>query len=237
MSGISPRKILLLDDDRATHVIVKGVLDKGQVLISCFTLSEALTFLDQDELPALAIIDRMLPDGDGLTLCTKMRSEEHTKEIPIIFLSSKDSETDKVGGLFAGADDYICKPVGSLELKARILARLRSISKKIVAGGLSVDLASHRAYAEVDGIKQEIELTRIEFKVLVTLMQSPDRVFSRDRLLTDVWGPSSHVSDRVVDTHLSHLRKKLIGTGIKIDAIRGEGYRLLLDRSSKTQAA
>ena len=237
MSGAFPRTILLLDDDKTTHVMVKGILDKSQALVSCFTIAEATGFLSHNEIPALAIIDRVLPDGDGLAFCTKMRSEERTKEVPVIFLSSKDSETDKVGGLFAGADDYICKPVGPLELKARILARLRLISKKVVAGNLFVDLASHRVYVGDGDVPREVDLTRIEFKMLVTLIQSLDRVFSRDQLLTAVWGPSAHVSDRVVDTHLSHLRKKLGGSGIKIEAIRGEGYRLFLDITVKSQAA
>lgn len=227
--------ILLVDDDPTTHSIIKGVLDKGMKLVSCYSIAEATAHIESGETPALAIIDRMLPDGDGLDFCTKIRSIERMSEIPVIFFSGKGTETDKVGGLFAGADDYICKPVGALELKARIHARLKSSSKKIVIGALTINLSAHRAFVEVAGALKEIDLTRLEFKMLVTLIQSPDQVFSRDQLLTAVWGANAHLSDRVVDTHLSNLRKKIAGAGVRFEAIRGEGYRLLVD--IKSQAA
>lgn len=231
------RKILLVDDDQMTHVIVRGVLDTEVELKSFYTLADALHSLETEEPPLLAIIDRSLPDGDGLSICTKMRSDARLVDVAIIFLSSKDTETDKVGGLFAGADDYITKPVSPLELKARIQARLRSHSKKLLVGNLLIDLATHRAYLTGRGTPQPIDLTRIEFKLLITLVQAIDRVFSREQLLLSVWGSETNLNDRVVDTHLSHLRKKIVGAEVAIEALRGEGYRLSKVAGGKNQAA
>lgn len=231
------RKIFLIDDDPVTHAVVKGVLESDMTLVSSYSLSEANSKLETDGLPSLVIIDRMLPDGDGLILCTKMRSEERLREIPIVFLSSKTTETDKVGGLFAGADDYIGKPVSPLELKARIQARLRPMSKKLVFGKLIMDLSSHRTFIQEDSTQKEIDLTRIEFKMLTILVQSPERVFSRELLLSTIWGTGSNLSDRVVDTHMSHLRKKIIGSEVTLVALRGEGYRVSLHSDSKFHAA
>lgn len=219
------RLVFLIDDDEITHALVKGAIDQDLSLISAYSLAEANKLLDQDVKPEIVIIDRVLPDGDGLAICSKLRAHPQLKDVPIIFFSSQGGEMDKVGGLFAGADDYISKPVSPLELKARIQARLRAKSRLISVGKLSLDLTSHRVF--LDG--NEIDLTRIEFKILVTLAENLDRVFSRDHLLSAVWGATSNVTDRVVDTHLSHLRKKLSGAGVKIEALRGEGYRLVLN--------
>lgn len=231
------KRVLIVDDDPVTHTIVKGVLDATTQFIGFFSLKEAEDYLNSNELPSLVIIDRVLPDGDGLNLCAKIRSDSRLQEIPIIFLSSKIDETDKVGGLFAGADDYVCKPVSPLELKARIQARLRSKSQKIRLGNLVIELATHRVFQDFSGKLLELELTRIEFKMLILMAKFPDRIFSRDAILTGVWGLDAHVSDRVVDTHISHLRKKILQAGVAVQAIRGEGYKMIADKDKKNQAA
>jgi DNA-binding response OmpR family regulator len=232
------RRVLLIDDDLVTHTIVKGVINNDLDFSGCFTLAEAEDWLLKNNPPHLFIIDRVLPDGDGLSICSTIRSNERLREVPIIFLSSKSSETDKVGGLYAGADDYISKPVSPLELKARIQARLRSFSNKLNVGKLSIDLGTHRVILEeVNDLKTEIELTRIEFKLLVALSGSPDRIFSRDQLMSQAWGSTTHISDRVIDAHLSHLRKKILKSGLLIESVRGEGYRLYLSSGKKNQAA
>lgn len=229
------RQILLIDDDAITHTIVKGIVKDDFSLVGCYSLSEATSYFDKGGIPHLVIIDRMLPDGDGIALCSKMRADPRLSSVPIIFLSSLKSETDKVSGLFAGADDYVSKPCSVLELKARIHARLRTDQSRIAFGLITVDLASHRTFIQNGSSQTELELTRKEFKLLITLMQSPDQIFSRDQLLTRVWGDDTNVSDRVVDTSMSHLRKKISGAGVSIEALRGEGYRLVLN--SKAQAA
>lgn len=220
------KQVLLIDDDQLIHSLVKGSIQNEYTLISCYSLAEAEKLLESSEPPSIILIDRMLPDGDGLSICARIRAIERTKSTPIIFLSGKDSEGDKVSGLFAGADDYVTKPFGPLELKARIQARLRSIPQKLFIAGLEIDLESQRVLT-IDQ-RKEIDLTRIEYKMLVTLAQSLNRVFNRNTLLDKVWGANCNISDRVVDTHLSHLRKKIAGTGIIIESLRGEGYRLRL---------
>jgi DNA-binding response OmpR family regulator len=227
------KDVLLIDDDIITHTMVRSVLTGDLKLVSCYSLAEAESYFDSGNIPILVIIDRRLPDGDGINLCSKMRNSETIMDVPIIFMSGKTEEMDVVGGLFAGADDYICKPVRPLELKARIQARLRVQSKKILLGKLVVDLSSHRAYSQQGVDLVEIDLTRIEFKLLITFMLSPDKVFSRDSLITKVWGINSNLSDRVIDTHISHLRKKIADTSVAIEALRGEGYRIKLEQLSQ----
>lgn len=227
--------IVLIDDDETTHAIVKGVLSKDINLISYFNLKEAMHSLEKDTIPSLVIIDRVLPDGDGIHLCSNMRTIERFKEVPIIFLSGKIDETDVVSGFFAGADDYLKKPVSPLELKARIHARLRIQNMTMALGKITIDVNSHRAFKHAGVNKSEIDLTRIELKLLMTLMRSPERIFTRDALITNVWGGNLNLNDRVIDTHISHLRKKIEGADLKIEALRGEGYRIKLDQ--KNQAA
>lgn len=232
------KKILIVDDDPTTHTVVKGVLINDFNVISCLNISDACAELDKTPPPDLVILDRMLPDGDGLSICTKMRADERLNAIPLIFLSAKLTESDKISGLYAGADDYMIKPFSPSELKARVQARFRMETKKIFIENLVIDINAHRAYIKntENGAQNEIDLTRLEFKLLITLAQSQERLFSREYLINKVWGSATNINDRVVDTHLSHLRKKISQSGVKIEAIRGEGYRLLL-KSKKNQAA
>lgn len=221
-------KILLIDDDPTTHAIVRSSVQGQAELLSTYNLKDAQKFLETESPPDLIIIDRMLPDGDGLNLCGYIKSSDRLQSIPILFLSSKDSESDKVTGLFAGADDYLAKPFGVLELKARIQARLRQSRKTLSVGDLVLDLSGHQAYKMANGKKERIDLTQIEFKLLSVFTQSIDRVYSREQILSKVWGDNCHLSDRVVDTHISHLRKKIGKSGVKLEALRGEGYRMTL---------
>lgn len=233
------KQILLIDDDELTHTIVKGIVINDFEFQGCFNLAQAQEALASDRRPSLVIIDRLLPDGDGLAICSQMRSDERLRDIPIIFLSSKNTETDKVGGLFAGADDYICKPVSPLELKARIQARLRTTEKKLFVANLIIDISAQRVYSENKKEKTliEFDLTRIEFKLLQILARSPERVFTREQLLIETWGQNTNLSDRVVDTHICHLRKKIVSAGVAIQALRNEGYKLSLLENKITQAA
>lgn len=220
------KKILFVDDDEVTHKMVRHSLSGELPVISCFSLAEADKILESETEIAAVIIDRGLPDGDGISLCTRVRGIPHLKSVPIIFLSSASAETDKVGAFFAGADDYVTKPFGLLELKARIQARLRNRGSRLALGNLEINIESQRAsFREGDQVS-ELDLTRTEFKILVTLMQSPDQVFGRESLLDKVWGVGCHVSDRVVDSHVSHLRRKISHTGVLLESLRGEGYRL-----------
>jgi DNA-binding response OmpR family regulator len=227
------KKIILVDDDPMTHHLVQQCLPDDGRLFSFYDVKSGLAALIADSDWALAIIDRILPDGDGLTICAKIRSEKALDRIPILFLSAQDSESDKVAGLFAGADDYVAKPFGLLELKARIMARLRVTAKSLRLGPLAVELDNYRAYVESPpAAPQDLDLTKLEFKMLVMFLKNPDRVHDRHSLLDSVWGKDHHITDRVVDTHVSHLRKKLKAAGLELESLRGEGYRLVYKKAS-----
>ncbi len=233
-------KIILIEDDSITHAIVKHSLNSEYEIIACTTIAEAKKLIASD-LPITAfIVDRYLPDGDGISLCSFIRQTPHRAECPIIFVSSAQSETDKVGAFYAGADDYVTKPFSPLELKARVWVRLRQNKQRLAAGNIQFDLNSHRAfiYDHATLKSNEINLTRIEYLILLTLIKSIDQVFSREHLLEKIWGSQTHVSDRVIDSHISHLRKKISASNLKLESLRKEGYRLSIDlQAAKNHAA
>ena len=175
------------------------------------------------------ILDLMLPDGSGLTLCRDIKSEPSTKHIPVIILTAKTEEVDRVVGFELGADDYVTKPFSVRELILRVKAILkRGVSTEKNTddiedsfGELTINYEEHQAY--ING--QEISLTALEFKLLKHLINRKGRVQTRDQLLEDVWGYSSNVTTRTVDTHIKRLREKLGSVGDHIQTIRGVGYR------------
>ena len=175
------------------------------------------------------ILDLMLPDGSGLTLCRDIKSEPNTKHIPVIILTAKTEEVDRVVGFELGADDYVTKPFSVRELILRVKAILkRGVSTEKNTddiedsfGELTINYEEHQAY--ING--QEISLTALEFKLLKHLINRKGRVQTRDQLLEDVWGYSSNVTTRTVDTHIKRLREKLGSVGDHIQTIRGVGYR------------
>lgn len=220
------RSVLLVDDDPVTQTAVSYSLPDGFTLLTASSIKAAEEIYSTNANIALVILDRMLPDGDGLNFCTRIRAQSPTNPIPIFFLSSKSSEMDKVSSLFAGGDDYITKPFSPLELKARIMSRLRLKTHLLRIGNLSLDLSSQKALLESEDKPETIELTRIEFKILSLLAGQGDRVVSRNEILEAVWGQNLSVTDRVIDTHISHLRKKLVRCQIEIEGLRSEGYRI-----------
>ena len=175
------------------------------------------------------ILDLMLPDGSGLTLCRDIKSEPNTKHIPVIILTAKTEEVDRVVGFELGADDYVTKPFSVRELILRVKAILkRGVSTEKNTddiedsfGELTINYEEHQAY--ISG--QKISLTALEFKLLKHLINRKGRVQTRDQLLEDVWGYSSNVTTRTVDTHIKRLREKLGSVGDHIQTIRGVGYR------------
>jgi len=177
----------------------------------------------------LVILDLMLPDGSGLTLCRDIKSEPKTKHIPVIILTAKTEEVDRVVGFELGADDYVTKPFSVRELILRVKAILKrgvsspkdAMEAQDIFGELTINYDEHQAY--ING--QEISLTALEFKLLKHLINRKGRVQTRDQLLEDVWGYSSNVTTRTVDTHIKRLREKLGSVGDHIQTIRGVGYR------------
>ena len=176
--------------------------------------------------PQLIILDIMLPGDDGLTILKKLRMSPDTKDIPVILATAKGTEYDKVIGLDLGADDYLAKPFGMMEMVSRVRAVLRRANphseNKIKIGGLAVDMSAHTVSA--DG--KRIELTLKEFKLLELFMTNAGRAFSRDQLLESVWGTDFIGESRTVDVHMGTLRTKLGKYGDLIKTVRGVGYRM-----------
>jgi len=177
---------------------------------------------------ALILLDLMLPDGSGLDLCKKVKGDIKTESIPIIILTAKDDEVDKLVGFELGADDYVTKPFSVKELILRIKAVIKRGDKKkdLVEverqfGDLVIDVDSHEVHVD----SKQIILTALEFRLLRELVDKRGRVQSRDQLLSEVWGYNSEVTTRTVDTHIKRLREKLGSMGKYVQTIRGVGYK------------
>jgi two-component system phosphate regulon response regulator PhoB len=178
-------------------------------------------------MPDLILLDWMLPGESGLSLAKRWRANERTKAIPLIMLTARGDEADRVAGLDAGADDYISKPFSTKELLARVRAVLRRHSPEqtgeaIVIAGLSLDSATHR----VSFGQQALKLGPTEFKLLHYLMGHAERVHSRGQLLDKVWGDHVYIEERTVDVHVKRLREALGAAGTMVETVRGAGYRL-----------
>ncbi len=178
-------------------------------------------------LPDLILLDWMLPGESGLSLAKRWRANERTKAVPLIMLTARGDEADRVAGLDAGADDYISKPFSTKELLARVRAVLRRHSPEpsgeaIVIAGLSLDSATHR----VSFADQALKLGPTEFKLLHYLMGHAERVHSRGQLLDKVWGDHVYIEERTVDVHVKRLREALGAAGAMVETVRGAGYRL-----------
>ena len=214
------------DDDNIRELVIytletTGLKARGFADGSAFM--EALAF----ETPELKLIDIMLPADDGLELLKKLKSSPKTKNIPVIMVTAKGSEYDKVVGLDSGADDYVTKPFGMMELVSRIKAVLRRTGKvedrmDMETAGVHVDVKKHEV--TVDG--KEISLTLKEFELLEKLMRNQGIVLTRDQLLTEIWGYDFDGETRTVDVHIRTLRQKLGEKGEIIQTVRGVGYRV-----------
>jgi two-component system phosphate regulon response regulator PhoB len=178
--------------------------------------------------PALVVLDLMLPDLSGTELCREVRGDAKLRDLPIVMLTARAEEVDRVVGFELGADDYVTKPFSPRELVLRVRAVLRRSagepqqSTLLQSGPLQLDLERHRCLAS--GV--EVELTAKEFRLLEVLMSRPGHVMTRQRLLDDVWGSDITVTERTIDTHLKRLREKLGSAGDRIETVRGVGYRL-----------
>ncbi len=224
---MSKEKILVVEDDKNLSKLIKYNMEKAGFDCEAVPTGEiALKTLDKQPVD-LVILDIMLPKMDGLQVCKQLKQDKKLAVIPIIMLTAKGEEIDRIVGFELGADDYIVKPFSVRELILRIKAILKRNKKEkipqniLTADKLTIDISRHKVIAH----KKEIELTLIEFKLLVLLVQRKGRVQSRDSLLNDVWDISSEVTTRTVDTHIKRLRQKLGRVGELIETVRGVGYR------------
>jgi two-component system, OmpR family, phosphate regulon response regulator PhoB len=228
--------VLLVDDERDLLSLLDFNLRSAGFETTLATTGEQALSQLRRRVPDLVVLDLMLPDIAGTELCSRIKSDPRTKHVPVLMLTAKGDEIDRVVGFEVGADDYVTKPFSVRELVLRVRALLRRSRPGRAAertpesvGPIRVDVDSHRAF--VDGA--EIQLTPLEFKLLTTLMARLGRVQSREQLLEDVWGMSSELETRTVDTHVKRLREKLGSGRDLLETVRGIGYRLV-DPSEKT---
>lgn len=217
--------IYLLEDDESIREFVLYALNGQGEEAQGFERPSAFWAAVEEEPPALVLLDIMLPEEDGLSVLKKLRSSARTARVPVIMLTAKGAEYDKVMGLDCGADDYVAKPFGMLELMARIRALLRRTETETPCyrwGCLQVDTASHTV--TVDG--RAVALTQKEFEMLCLLLRSRGQVVSRERLIETVWGYAFTGESRTVDVHVRTLRRKLGRAGECIETVRGYGYKL-----------
>jgi two-component system phosphate regulon response regulator PhoB len=223
-----PATILLIEDEPAIQELLSINLQRaGYAVRGALDASQALEQIQQ-VLPDLILLDWMLPDQPGIRLARQLRSDARTRDIPLIMLTARSAEQDKVDGLEAGADDYITKPFSPRELLARIKSLLRRRAPQLTpdpieAGGLRLEPDSRR----VSGHGQPLPMGPTEFRLLHFLMTHAERVYSRSQLLDQVWGDHVFVEERTVDVHIRRLRKALSPAGLEgaIQTSRGAGYR------------
>lgn len=220
--------IYLVEDDHSIQKLVIYTLKSQGFEAEGFTLPSQFEKAMTKQLPSLIILDIMLPEIDGLTILKKIRSNPETAEIPVILLTAKSSEYDKIFGLDSGADDYVAKPFSMMELLARIKALLRrtknaGIKSKVLSyRDLVVNLDEH-----VVKVQQEpVVLTRKEFEMLRLLLENKGHVLTRDQLLTQIWGYDFDGESRTVDVHVRTLRSKIEPCGNYIETVRGVGYKI-----------
>ncbi len=222
-------KILVVDDEPdAVELVAFGLKGAGYQVSTAADGEEALRKA-REQLPDLIVLDVMLPEVDGLEVCKILRRDGATASIPIILLTAKAGEMDRVLGLELGADDYVTKPFSPRELILRVKRLLRSVvpeaqkSDRLVWKELDIDIPRHQV--KLKG--KSLDLTATEFKLLVTLVQRRGRVQSREALLRDVWEYDSLIDTRTVDTHMRRLREKLGPASRYLDTVRGVGYRFV----------
>jgi two-component system phosphate regulon response regulator PhoB/two-component system alkaline phosphatase synthesis response regulator PhoP len=221
--------IAIVEDEPDVSHLISYHLQKNGFKTREFRSAEPLLEILPFDVPSLVILDLMLPDIDGLEVCKKIKSDERTSRIPIIIVTAKDEETDKIVGLELGADDYITKPFSPNELVARVKAVLRRVipsepPDKVIKVGKNLVIDTEAYSVFVNGKK--VELTTSEFKLLKILAEKKGKVFARDKLLDLVWGIDKAVIDRTIDVHIKNLREKLGKAGKMIKTIRGIGYKI-----------
>jgi two-component system, OmpR family, phosphate regulon response regulator PhoB len=222
-------KVLVVEDEEPLAVLLQYNLEAEGFRVRAVQRGDEVELAVSEDLPDLIILDWMLPGISGIELCRRLRSGRHAQNIPIIMLTARGEESDRIRGLTTGADDYVVKPFSVPELLARVKAILRRSSPERLADILSVqDMVLDREAHRVTRNGREVRLGPTEFRLLEFLMESPGRVFSRTQLLDGVWGNDVYVDERTVDVHIGRLRKA-INRGREADPIRtvrGAGYAL-----------
>ena len=226
-------QVLVVEDESAIAELISiNLRHAGHEVAIAATADQAQSEIDR-VLPDLVVLDWMLPGQSGLQLAKRWRADARTRELPIIMLTARAEEGDKIAGLDAGADDYLTKPFSTNELMARIRAVLRrkapeSLDTAVEIAGLTLDPATRRVTRRLEGGAREVKLGPTEFRLLHFLMTHPERVHSRAQLLDRVWGDHVFIEERTVDVHVKRLREALnpVNCSQMIETVRGAGYRL-----------
>lgn len=221
--------IAIVEDEPDVSHLISFHLNKNGFKTKEFRSAKPLLETLSFETPSLVILDLMLPDMDGLEVCKKIKGNEKFSNIPVIIVTAKGEESDRIVGLELGADDYVTKPFSPRELVARVRAVLRRASpkeslEKIIKIGESLIIDSEKQKVLLDG--KNVELTNTEFKLLKILSERKGRIFSREKLLDLLWGEDKDVIDRTIDVHIKNLREKLGRSGNLIKTVRGVGYKI-----------
>ncbi len=212
--------ILIIEDEEPIQILLKYNLEAEGYRVRCSAQGEDVAFMIAEERPDLIVLDWMLPGISGIEVCRLVRAKPESRDIPIIMLTARSEEAEKVRGLATGADDYLVKPFSVPELLARIKTILRRLNPDAVAEELTAgDLVINRKSRRVSRGQRDINLSPTEFRLLEQLMQNPGRVYSRGQLLDTVWGRDAFVDERTVDVHVGRLRKSL-SRGKDVDPIR-----------------
>jgi len=226
---MTKQQILIVDDERdIVRVLDFSLRQAGFDTVVAYDGEQALARIEQ-RVPELVLLDLMLPDVPGTEICKKLKTSPRTRHVPVLMLTARGEEIDRVLGFELGADDFVTKPFSVRELVLRIRAVLRRSASDEAeplrgqVGPIKVDPEAHRAYVA----DEEVTLTSLEFKLLVSLMSRAGRVQSREQLLDQVWGLSPETQTRTVDTHIKRLREKLGAARDLLETVRGAGYRLV----------
>jgi DNA-binding response OmpR family regulator len=234
--------ILLIEDDEDIVFIIRKALEPEHYVTSVSLLSKATELLNSHSYQ-LILLDVMLPDGDGFHFLSDLKNSSSIRTMPVLFLTGKSSTADQVLGFSLGAEDYMIKPIQPILLQARVNAKikkyteLRNDSDMLILGDLKFLISKQKAMIVRGTSESEMDLTPLEFKLLLHFAKHEEDVFSRDQLISYVWGENVHIFDRTIDTHISHLRKKLKGCQYSLDSIHGVGYRLAPGNSSAKKRA
>ena len=225
---ISPTVLLVEDEPAQREMLAYNLEAEGFDVIAADNGEDGLTLVDEND-PDLIVLDWMMPQLSGIEVCRRLKSNSKTRQIPVIMLSARAEEVDRVRGLETGADDYVVKPYSVIELMARVKAHLRRIRAAAVGdrleyGDIMLDPETHKVFRS----QSELKLGPTEFRLLSTFMEKPGRVWSRDQLLDRVWGRDIYVDTRTVDVHVGRLRKALCqhGGDDPLRTVRGAGYAL-----------
>lgn len=223
----APLRILIVEDEIDLVRTLEYNFKQAGFEVATATRGRDALRLAAQKTPDLVLLDLMLPDLQGSDVCRQLKADPKTRAVPVIMVTARSEEVDRVVGFELGADDYVVKPFSVRELILRARAVLRrgeqpSAPETVRIGGVSIDAASHRVHVDA----KEVVLTALEFRLLWTLATRRDRVQSRETLLNDVWGLHLNVETRTVDTHVKRLREKLGTAGALIETVRGVGYRM-----------